>query len=114
MAISIDGVQEKAECVGWHAGASVVSQKDSCQALICVLHLSHVKGALLYSLWCLVIAEHSHTRLGFCSATSIIRTVLVGWFVPWGQVMVVLGIFNTLSAPTMYDSVSIWMCEEFL
>lgn len=58
MGISIDGVQEKAECVGWQAVASVISQKDSCQAFICVLHFSHVKGALLYSL-CLVIAERA-------------------------------------------------------
>lgn len=32
-----------------HAGASVVSKKDSCLTSISVLHLGHVKGALLYS-----------------------------------------------------------------
>lgn len=43
---------------------------------------------------------------GLCSATGVISTVLA-WLAPWGQAVVVLGTFNTLSAA----AVSIRMCE---
>lgn len=35
---------------------------------------------------------------GLCSATGVISAVLAGWLAPWGQNVVVLGTFNTLSA----------------
>lgn len=104
-------------CVGTmslccHTGASVVSKKDSCQLSISVLHLGHVKGALPYGSLlfddCTAPSQaQPYMRFGFCEGTSVIRTVLVGWIAPWGQVMVVLDAFNTPSAAAMYDSVSI-------
>lgn len=122
LAFSIVGAVGRGPVCGlapWVRAVSVVSKRDSCQLSLSVLHLGHAKGALpcgslLFDDWTTPSQAQPCMRLGFCEGTSVIRTVLVGWIALWGRVMVVLDAFNTLSAAAMCDSVSIWMCEEFL